>query len=116
MTSPLVVALAVIAAALLSFSAVRISIRAYTIYREQRVMESRIQELEAEKRRLQGAITALDDPVTVERLAKERINLKNPGEEVVIVTPGSRETAARPSGIRRLIPSWLRELFGFLGR
>lgn len=116
MTSPLVMALLVIAAALLSFSAVRISIRAYAIHREQQTMESHIRELEAEKKRLQEAITALDDPATVERMAKERLNLKNPGEEVVIVTPKSGESASRRSGISRFVPSWLREFFGFLGR
>lgn len=116
LTSPLVAVLLIIAAGLLAFSAIRISIRAYAIYREQRTMESRIHELEAEKKRLQETITALDDPETVERMAKEHLNLKNPGEEVVIVAPRSGETAPRSSGISRFIPSWLRELFGFLRR
>ncbi len=78
-------------------------------------MESRIHELEVEKERLQEAITALDDPEAVERLAKERLNLKNPGEEVVLVAKKSEATPPR-SGLSRFVPSWLRELFGFLGR
>ncbi len=116
LTSPLVAALLAIAAGLLSFSAVRIGIRAYAIDREQRAMESRIQGLEVEKERLQEAIAALDTPETVERLAKERLNLKNPGEEVVVITPRSGETASRRSGLSRFVPTWLHELFGFLWR
>lgn len=115
--SPFVAVSAVVIALLLSWSAGRIVLRARAIHRERSAMAERIRELEAERERLYGAIATLDTPEAVERLAKERLNLKRPEEEVVVVTP---EPASPPAGGRSrflgFIPSWLREFFGFLSR
>ena len=115
--SPLVVGSLLVVALLLGISATRIVFRAWSIYRERDAMDERIRGLEAEKQRLEEALLGAASPETVERLSKERLNLKRPGEEVVVVTP---ESALPPAGERsrlaRFIPSWLREFFGFLSR
>ncbi len=115
--SPLVAGLLVAAAGLLVVSATRISIRAWKIHREQNALEARIRDLEAERRRLEQAIAAAASPETVERLAKERLNLKQLGEEVVVVTPAEKPLSSSDrSRLAGLIPSWLRELFGLFAR
>lgn len=115
--SPVTAVLAVLVAVLLSVSAGRIVLRARVIHREREAMAERIRELESERERLRGAIAALGTTEAVERLAKERLNLKQPGEEVVVVTPQPQPSPTpQPSLLQRLIPSWLRELFGFLQR
>ncbi len=88
-------------------SAVRITIRERAIARERRALEERVAILEAEKSRLAEAIRALGDPAAVERLAKERLNLKNTGEEVVVVVPDGRTVAAPPAS-----GSWLEQILG----
>ena len=80
-------------------------------------MDERIRGLEAEKQRLEEALLGAASPETVERLSKERLNLKRPGEEVVVVTPESTlPPVGERSRLARFIPSWLREFFGFLSR
>ena len=112
---PAVVFFAVIAGFLVT-SAVRIAIRERAIARERRVLEERIAVLAAEKSRLTEAIRALGDPAAVERLAKERLNLKNPGEEVVVVTPGGSSAPVSPRTWQSFLPAWLASLFDFLRR
>ena len=108
---PFIAALAVIASAL-AISAARIVIREQEIRRERRTVEERIQTLEAERKRLEEAILALGSPEAVERVAKEKLNLKQPGEEVVVVVPEFKG----PPAIYEFIPTWLAELIRFLLR
>lgn len=115
--SPLVVGSLLVVALLLGISATRIVFRAWSIYRERDAMDERIRGLEAEKQRLEEALLGAASPETVERLSKERLNLKRPGEEVVVVTPESTlPPVGERSRLARFIPSWLREFFGFLSR
>lgn len=116
LSSPTVIGALLVIALLLGVSATRIVLRAWSIRRERAAMEGRIRELEAEKQRLEQALLGASSPETVERLAKERLNLKQPGEEVVVVTPPAKPSLPEASRFSRLIPSWLRELFAFLGR
>lgn len=105
------------AALLLMLSAVRIGIRAWRLSGERAVMAERIQYLEAERERLEQATRALGTPEAVERAAKEHLNLKNAGEEVVVVEP-EVPPPPRESGGRfwNVVPTWLRELAAFLRR
>ncbi|MDP3727150.1 MAG: septum formation initiator family protein [bacterium] len=115
--SPVVAALAVLAAVFLSVSAGRIVLKARAIYREREALAGRIRELQAERERSGGAIAALKPPEAVERLAKERLNLKRPGEEVVVVTPDVvPPPPVKPPWYLGVLPSWLAELLSFLGR
>lgn len=116
LSSPVLTAFAVLAAGLLAVSALRVVVRAAALHRERTAMAERIRQLEAEEARLGQASGALDAPETVERLAKERLNLKNPGEEVVVVTAIPASASAETGGRARLIPSWLGELLQFLRR
>jgi len=116
---PAIVALALITAALAT-SAARIVIRERAIARERQTVEERIQALEAEKQRLEEAIRALESPEAVERLAKEQLNLKKEGEEVVVVVPERSATASPPAeqrfGSPAFLLNWIRELIRFLFR
>ena len=112
---PTVAALVAIAAAL-AVSAVRVVIRERAIAQERALLGAKIQELGDDKVLLEEAISALGSPEAVERLAKEQLNLKRPGEEVVVVvTPG----AAATSTARRshwFLPTWVSEFVDFLVR
>lgn len=117
-STPVLIGLAVVVG-LLATSAVRILRRELAIRRERAAVERKIEELVAEKKRLEESLSALGSPQAVERLAKERLNLKNPGEEVVVVTPGRGAATATDSRANRwheFLPRWLTELVNFLGR
>lgn len=92
---PPALALLFVAAVLLSASAIRIFIRAGAIRGEQNEIEDRIKKIEAENERLKELLRQADSREAVERRAKEKLNLKQPGEEVVVVMP---EQAAALSG------------------
>lgn len=108
--------LAVAVAAFLAVSSTRLVVRALGVYRERRAVADRIRELEGERSRIEAAVSAIAAPAAVERLAKERLNLKRPGEEVVVVVPEPDAPPAPQQARWRIIPPWLRELLGFLAR
>ena len=111
---PVLILVAVITAALAA-SAVRIVLREESLRRERAAVRERIQELEAERERLRQELGALASPDVIERLAKEELNLKNVGEEVVVVVPDEGAGASReeePSSGRTLF-NWLLSLIGF---
>ncbi|OHA08715.1 MAG: hypothetical protein A3B37_02585 [Candidatus Sungbacteria bacterium RIFCSPLOWO2_01_FULL_59_16] len=115
---PTLVLLAV-AVVFLGTSAARISIRAFGILREEHALAVKIRILESEKARLEETIRRLETPEAVERLAKEQLNLKRPGEEVVVVVPEERSTstpAEKRLRFSELLPSWLGQLLDFLTR
>lgn len=107
MSWPPFVFLLVIAAGFLAVSAARIVVRERAIARERRALEVRARELEQERARLEAALRALGSPEAVERAAKERLNLKQSGEEVVVVVPEERPVAAGPPG-----RSWVENILG----
>ncbi len=99
----------VVAAGFLATSATRIVIRERAILRERRALEERVRALEEERSRLEAAIRELGSPQAVERAAKERLNLKQSGEEVVVVVPEERATVPPPreSWIEKILGPWL---------
>lgn len=103
---PLAIALTVAALAL-GVSAARIVARERAIARERRGLEARIRELEAETERLRQAVAASASPEAVERLAKEQLGLKRPGEEVVVIVPEREGTPLPRGGAWRFLPEWL---------
>jgi len=86
-SSPAAVIIFLTLTILLGSGAFRISSRYFEIRRERQALEKKISDLNAEKRRLEEASFFAESPETIERMAKEKLNLKNPKEEVVIVTP-----------------------------
>lgn len=116
---PPVVILMLIAALLLSVSASRILVRERAVRAERIAAEREIARLEAEKNKLQTTLNALNSPESIERMAKERLNLKKPGEEVVVVTQAAstgRATLSAPGFWGRFVPDFLLSLFSFLRR
>ena len=101
----------------LGVSATRVGRRAWEIHRERQAIASKIQSLQAEQRRLEAAIEALSSEEAVERQAKEKLNLKQPGEEVVVVVPEHRAatTSRGIAGWRffRVVEPWLGPLIDF---
>lgn len=87
LTSPLAAFGLAILALLLLISAGRIGIRATGILRERGALAERLSLLKSENEKLAHSVATANSAEAVERLAKERLNLKNPGEEVVVVTP-----------------------------
>lgn len=116
---PPVIAVFAVIAVLLSISAARIVLRYAEIRRERAALEKKVEELKAEKERLEASVRAAGDPEVIERMAKERLNLKKPEEQVAIIVPLPKATSsggeppARRSGyVFRL----LRGLLDFLKR
>lgn len=71
----------------LSVPAFRMVRQALGLYRESINTDKKIQELSQKKEELEAYIARLGTPAAVEKEAKKRLNLKLPGEEVVVVVP-----------------------------
>ena len=118
LSHPLVVAGLVVVAIFLTVSSVRIVLRARAILAEQKALEASRLELEQRKRDLEAGLKNSNSPEVVERIAKEKLNLKNPGEEVVVVKTEAQSASSseRRSFINRIVPDWLSNFFEFLAR
>lgn len=109
--TPALLALAALAA-FLTVSAGRITWRAWEISRERARLAAEVAAREAERQRLEASVRASEAPEVVERLAKERLNLRNPGEEVALISPpGSPPAMSAPSATLRAWLGWLVGLF-----
>lgn len=75
----LVVAVAV------AYGSFSIAKQAYILYRESSANRQKIGELKDKKRELEAYLERLRAPGAIELTAKERLNLKLPGEQVVVV-------------------------------
>lgn len=118
LSHPLIVGGLIVAALFLTVSSIRIVQRAHVIRSEQRALETTRAELEQQKLKLEARLENSNSPEIVERIAKEKLNLKNPGEEVVVV---GRETNATSSSreegfIARMLPNWISHFMEFLKR
>lgn len=78
-----VVALLILAG--LGVAAGKETYRRMLLEREIAAVETELQNLKNQKEELEGKIAYLQDPANVEREAKTRLNLKRPGEEVILV-------------------------------
>jgi cell division protein FtsB len=70
-------------------------------------LEAEIKAQEESQRRLKADLDALQDPRTIERLAREKLNYARPGETVVRFeapqtngTPGAPRSSSGPSDLR----------------
>lgn len=117
-STPAALALTVVVV-LLIVSAVRIVIREERIRRERQDLEREKEALELEITRLRAIAEQAGSAEAVERLAKEKLNLKKPGEEVVVVTPRTTATSNLPrtaSFSGRFFPNLLRAVLDFFRR
>lgn len=69
----------------------------------------KIRELTQKKSELEAYLAERETPEAIEREAKERLNLKLSGEEVVVVIPPKNSTAREQSGIGSRIRKWFNE-------
>lgn len=76
------------------YSAISMVRDALVLKNESRDIQSRIHELESKKSELEQYLTELQTEEAIEREAKERFNVKKPGEEVVVVIPQKKEEAS----------------------
>ncbi len=117
LASPIIALLILVAIALMSLWVFRAYREVLALRREERVLRQKFEAAEAESRRLRDEIRIAATPEAIERDAKARLNLKKPGEEVVVViTPvasATSSTNAKLSVFARL-GSWLRSLFRWL--
>lgn len=77
----------------ISYSASRMVRNAFTTKTQSAEMIAKIEELKETKQKLEARLTELQTKEAVEREAKERLNLKKPGEEVVVVIPEKKDVA-----------------------
>lgn len=87
-------------AVLIAFSALRVSWRAYIARQARQEVEKGFRELEQEKSELEARISRLEHPAGIEKEAKERFNVKSPGEEVLVIleTPAATSSASKGLG------------------
>lgn len=76
--------------------------------KEAKDREEKIIELNQKKAELEAYIAELQSREAIEREAKERLNLKLPGEEVVIVVPEKDSPEEAPKNIWDKIKSFFR--------
>jgi len=74
-----------------AISATRLTYRHWTLKSDLSAVEQEIAELEQEREKLSGTLAALDTVETIERQAREVLNLQRKGEQVVILLPTGEE-------------------------
>ncbi len=83
--SPIVTILLVVFAAVVGYAAYNISRQAFTLGGEAEDARRKIEELTQKKKELEAYLEEIQTRQAAEREAKQRLNLKLPGEEVVVV-------------------------------
>jgi len=78
----------------ISYSASRMVHNAFATKTQSAEMTAKIEELKETKQKLEARLAELQTKEAVEREAKERLNLKKPGEKVVVVVPEKKDSAA----------------------
>ena len=76
-------------------SSLQSAFRAYIAYSEREKVQAEYEKLEKQKQKLEARINNLDNPISAEKEAKERFNVKKEGEEVLIIydsVPGASTT------------------------
>lgn len=118
LSSPVTLVLLVVAAGLFVISAGRVFVREQFIQKERNEAEMHTQTLKDRIRELEQELRITASGEAVERFAKEQLNLKVPGEEVVFVgSPGSISDQASSSNSSQIrVPGWMSQLFQFLVR
>lgn len=96
---------------LVGFGTYNMVSRALALRGESKEAEAKIQELLRKKAELEAYALELESRQAIEREAKDRLNLKLPGEEVVVVVPEKQpEIISEPSRADRFM-SFLGGLF-----
>ena len=81
----------IIGGVVVSYSAARMVRDALTMHTQSAEMIQKIEQLKAKKQELEAQLTELQTKEAVERQAKERLNFKKTGEQVVVVIPEKKQ-------------------------
>lgn len=100
-------------AVLVSWGSYNMVRQALTLRAESRNTGEKVEELLKKKQELEAYIAELEDPRTIEREAKERLNLKLAGEEVVVVVPPAEKKPDEEGSLFTLIKDKVQNLFNF---
>ena len=100
-----------ICALAICIGAYRLVAETFGLRQEYEANQKKIEELKKKKEELEARLIELKNPAVVEREAKERLNLKRPGEEVVVVVPENIATtsAATSSKVWQRITSFFKK-------
>lgn len=82
-----------------SYSAARMVRDVFIVRTESKEVVKKIEELTRKKQELELALAEIQTKEAIEREAKARLNLKNPGEEVVVVVPEKKVSAPQDSPV-----------------
>lgn len=90
--------------------------QAVVLRQEAKNAERKVEELTRKKAELEAYLAELQTPEAVEREAKERLNLKKKGEEVVVVVPKDEKEDASVVSVTfwQKIKSFFAGILGFL--
>lgn len=103
-----------VAAALMSLWVFRAYQELLALRREEATLRQKFEAVEVENQRLRDEIRIAATPEAIERDAKARLNLKKPGEEVVVVIPAPIQAATSGNvklSIFEWLISWFRSFF-----
>ena len=81
----------ILVATAISYSAARMVQNALSMRAQSADMTQKIEQLKVKKQELEVLLTELQTKEAVEREAKERLNLKKPGEQVVVVVSKKKD-------------------------
>lgn len=87
----------IVLAGLLGVGAYRTLAQAFAVQRQVGDEYKKIEELQKKKTELEAYIKELETKEAIEREGKARLNLKLPGEEVVVVVPQEKENKNEPA-------------------
>lgn len=99
----------------LVFSSQRVYGRKKELTTQLQELEKQLEELEQRNEDLNASISRMDDEDYLEEGARERLSLKKPGEEVVVVLPSATNETALPDEENTGKNLWgkIREALGF---
>lgn len=84
----------------ISYSAIRMVRSVLMVRAQSEEITKKIGELQYKKQQLEAALVEIQTQEAIEREAKARLNLKKPGEEVVVVVPEKKISAPQPEPVR----------------
>lgn len=103
-----------LAAASVAYASFSTAKQAVALWRESAANQKKIADLAQKKQELEAYLKRLQSPGAIERTAKERLNLKLPGEQVVVVL--AQQASGTKQRVERAGTSFWTWLAGLPGR
>lgn len=105
-------ALTVALAIWLGYGSYKMIARAVALMRESGEEKIKIEKLKQKKAEIEASLRDFESNEAVEREAKGRLNLKIPGEEVVVVVPKKKVNSENyPAGFAERVKTYVKKLF-----